>query len=119
MTVGELMALMCKYASDEDDLLMVRSISDIEVRGDEATLYFNSSSVTLYKDGHWEDQWRKMQEEKMTVGELIALLCKHSGDEDYLLMAKGIDDIEIRGDHVTLYFTYSKTSAITIYNDGR
>lgn len=55
MTVGELMALMCKYASDEDDLLMVRSISDIEVRGDEATLYFNSSSVTLYKDGHWED----------------------------------------------------------------
>lgn len=56
MTVGELVAIMCKYASDEDDLLMVRSIDDIEIRGDKATLYFtdgNTRDVTLYKDGHW------------------------------------------------------------------
>lgn len=60
MTVGELMAIMCKYASDEDNLLMVKSIDDIEIRGDKATLYFtdgNTRDVTLYEDGHWE--WRR------------------------------------------------------------
>ena len=60
MRVGELIAIMCKYASDEDDLLMVKSIDDIEVRGDKATLYFtdsNTTDVTLYEDGHWE--WRR------------------------------------------------------------
>lgn len=60
MTVGKLMAIMCNYASDEDDLLMVKPIDDIEIRGDHATLYFtdsNTSDVILYKDGRWE--WRR------------------------------------------------------------
>ena len=55
MTVGELMAIMCDYASDVDELLMVKGIDDIEIRGDEATLYFtdgNTSDVILYKDRH-------------------------------------------------------------------
>lgn len=57
MTVGELMAIMCKFASDKDDLLMVKGIGDIEISGDHATLYFtdgNTDYVTLYEDGHWE-----------------------------------------------------------------
>lgn len=59
MTVGELIMIMCKFASDEDDLLMAKSIDDIEIRGDKATLYFtdgNTSNVTLYKDGRWRVQ---------------------------------------------------------------
>lgn len=56
---------------------------------------------------------------RMTVGELMALLVKHSSDEDYLLMAKGIDDIEIRGDYATLYFTDGNTEDIILYEDGR
>lgn len=54
----------------------------------------------------------------MTVGELIALLCKHSSNEDYLLMMKDIDDIEIRGDHATLYFTDYNTEDKILYEDG-
>ena len=54
----------------------------------------------------------------MTLGELMAIICKYASDEDDSIMAKYIDDIEVCGDHATLYFTYSKTSAITIYKDG-
>lgn len=54
----------------------------------------------------------------MKVGELIALLCKHSSNEDYLLMVKSIDDIVIRDDHATLYFTDGSTSDVILYKDG-
>lgn len=55
----------------------------------------------------------------MTVGELMAIICKYASDEDDSIIAKYIDSIEVCGDHATLYFTYSKTGAITIYKDGR
>ena len=54
----------------------------------------------------------------MTVGRLIALLCNHASDEDDLLMCKPIDDIEIRDDHATLYFTDSNTTDVILYRDG-
>lgn len=57
MTLGELIAIICKYASDEDDSIMVKGIDDIEIRGDHVTLYFtdgNTEDKILYEDGHWE-----------------------------------------------------------------
>ena len=55
----------------------------------------------------------------MTLGELMAIICKYASDEDDSIMAKYIDNIEDCGDHAILYFTYSKTSPITIYKDER
>ena len=44
MTVGEVIAELCKYCS-EDLLLMVRGVTDIEVRGDTITVYFEDRNV--------------------------------------------------------------------------
>lgn len=46
----------------------------------------------------------------MTVGEMIALLCKHATDKDELLMVKTIDSIEIDEDGISLYFHDANTS---------
>ena len=50
MTVGEVVALLAKYCSDEDYLLMCRSIYSIEVENDRITVYTtdgNSSDITI------------------------------------------------------------------------
>lgn len=53
MTVGEVIALLAKYCSDEDYLLMCRSIYDIEVREDHIVVYTtdnNSADVLISKE---------------------------------------------------------------------
>lgn len=50
MTVGEVIALLAKYCSDEDYLLMCRSIYSIEVYDDRIIVYTvdgNSSDITI------------------------------------------------------------------------
>lgn len=41
----------------------------------------------------------------MTIGELIALLCKQTSDDDTYLMAKDVYSICIYDDEISLYFT--------------
>lgn len=45
----------------------------------------------------------------MTVGELIALLCKQASDEDTYLMRKSIYSIDASDDGIQLYFTDRNT----------
>lgn len=50
MTVGEVIALLAQYCSDEDYLLMCRSIYSIEVNDNSITVYTtdgNSSDITI------------------------------------------------------------------------
>lgn len=52
MTVGEVIALLATYCSDVDDLLMCRSIYNIEVDDDSITVYTtdgNSSDIVIKK----------------------------------------------------------------------
>ena len=53
MTVGEVIALLTKYCSDEDSLLMCRSIYSIDVHEQYITVYTmdsNSSDVIIKRD---------------------------------------------------------------------
>ena len=50
----------------------------------------------------------------MTVGEVIALLCKYCSDEDYLLMGKGIYEIEVHDDYIFVCFSDGNTTDIRI-----
>lgn len=45
----------------------------------------------------------------MTVGEVVALLCKQASDKDLYLMAKGIYSIEISDEGIYLCFTDGNT----------
>ena len=45
----------------------------------------------------------------MTVGEVIALLCKQASDTDMYLMAKSIYSIDADDEGVCLYFTDGNT----------
>ena len=45
MTVGEVIALLCKYCSDEDDLLMCKSTYLIEVHNDYIFVCFNDGNT--------------------------------------------------------------------------
>lgn len=45
----------------------------------------------------------------MTVGEVMALLCKQASDEDMYLMAKDAYSIQIDDEGVFLYFTDGNT----------
>lgn len=45
----------------------------------------------------------------MTVGEVMALLCKQASDEDMYLMAKDVYLIQIDDEGVFLYFTDGNT----------
>ena len=54
----------------------------------------------------------------MTVGEVIALLCNHASDDDYLLMQKSIDDIEVKDDYIDLWFTDGNTMNKRLFKDG-
>ena len=50
MTVGEVSALLCKYCSDEDDLLMCKSIYSIDVDDDYIFVCFidgNTSDIKI------------------------------------------------------------------------
>lgn len=54
MTVGEVIALLTKYCSDEDYLLMCRSIYSIEVNDHNIMVYTadgNSADIIICKDG--------------------------------------------------------------------
>lgn len=54
MTVGEVVALLAKYCSDEDYLLMCKSIYSIEVSDHSITVFTtdsNSVNVTIAEDG--------------------------------------------------------------------
>ena len=48
MTVGEVISLICKHASDEDMHLMARSIYSIDVNDDEIRLYFTDANTPDY-----------------------------------------------------------------------
>lgn len=48
MTVGEVIALLSKYASDEDTLLMRKSIYSIDVSDDGIQLYFTDWNTEDY-----------------------------------------------------------------------
>ncbi len=45
----------------------------------------------------------------MTVGEVIALLCKQASEKDMYLMAKSIYSIDVNDDGIYLYFTDGNT----------
>lgn len=48
MTVGEVMALLCKQASEEDMYLMAKSIYKIDVNDEEIHLYFTDGNTENY-----------------------------------------------------------------------
>lgn len=50
----------------------------------------------------------------MSVGEVIALLCKYCSDEDYLLMCKSTYLIEVHDDYILVCTSDSNTSDIRI-----
>lgn len=50
----------------------------------------------------------------MTTGEVIALLAKYSSDEDWLLMSKAIDRIEVQEHGIMVYTTDYNTPDIFI-----
>lgn len=50
----------------------------------------------------------------MTVGEVIALLCKQAIDKDMYLMAKSIYSIDVNDEGIYLYFTDGNTENYSI-----
>ena len=50
----------------------------------------------------------------MTVGEVIALICKQASNEDVYLMQKGIYSIDVNDDEIELYFTDGNTENYSI-----
>lgn len=48
MTVGEMIALLCKQTSDKDMYLMVKSIYSIDVNDKEIHLYFTDGNIEDY-----------------------------------------------------------------------
>ena len=50
----------------------------------------------------------------MTVGEVIALLCKQASDEDVYLMAKSIYSIDVNDKEIHLSFTDGNTEDYSI-----
>lgn len=50
----------------------------------------------------------------MTVGEVIALLCKQASDNDIYLMTKDIYSMDIDDDEIYLYFTDGNTENYSI-----
>lgn len=54
----------------------------------------------------------------MTVGELIALLCKQASDDDTYLMAKDVYSISIYDDEISLYFTDRDIRNYSINRNG-
>ena len=50
----------------------------------------------------------------MTVGEVIALLCKQASDNDEYLMSKSIYSIDVYDDRIDLYFANGNTENYSI-----
>lgn len=50
----------------------------------------------------------------MTVGEVIALICKQASGEDKYLMAKSIYSIDVDDEGIHLYFTDGNTENYSI-----
>lgn len=48
MTVGEMIALLCKQASNKDTYLMIKSIYSIDVDDEEICLYFTDGNTENY-----------------------------------------------------------------------
>ena len=57
MTVGEVIALLCKYCSDEDDLLMCKSTYLIEVHDDYIFVCFNDGNTPDIKIER-KEEWK-------------------------------------------------------------
>lgn len=55
----------------------------------------------------------------MTVGEVIALICKHASDEDVYLMRKDIYLIDINDDGIDLYFTDGNTENYSLKTESK
>lgn len=60
----------------------------------------------------------------MNIGEIISALalCASKWDDDggdQLLMLKSIFEIEVRDDHVNIYFVDGNTPNIKVYKDGK
>lgn len=55
----------------------------------------------------------------MTVGEVIALICKQASDEDVYLMRKGIYSIDVNDDEIELYFTDGNTENYSIKAESK
>lgn len=54
----------------------------------------------------------------MTVGEVVALLCKQASDRDLYLMAKGICSIDVNDDGIYLCFTDGNTEDYLIKSES-
>lgn len=54
----------------------------------------------------------------MTMGEVIALLCKQASDNDMYLMAKSIYSIDVDDDEICLYFTDGNTENYSIKGES-
>ena len=54
----------------------------------------------------------------MTVGEMIALLCKHASNNDELLMAKSVYSVEVKDDGVYVCFVDGNTQDYLIPAEG-
>ncbi len=54
----------------------------------------------------------------MTVGEVIALLCKQASDKDIYLMAKSIYSIDINDEGISLCFTDGNTENYSIKKES-
>ena len=50
----------------------------------------------------------------MTVGEVIALLCKQASEKDVYLMKKSIYSIDVNDEGIHLYFTDGNTEDYSI-----
>jgi hypothetical protein len=50
----------------------------------------------------------------MTVGDVIALLCKQASDNDMYLMAKDICSIDVNDEEISLCFTDGNTEDYSI-----
>ena len=54
----------------------------------------------------------------MTVGEVIALLCKQASEKDIYLMRKNIYSIDVNDDGIYLYFTDGNTENYSIKEES-
>ena len=54
----------------------------------------------------------------MTVGEVMALLCKQASEKDVYLMKKSIYSIDVNDEGISLYFTDGNTENYSIKKES-
>lgn len=54
----------------------------------------------------------------MPFGDIVAALMKYAVNEDYLMLIKSVDEIEIYDDVIHVYFTDGNTRNIAVTSDG-